>query len=66
MKRDLSLKKQVLENALKQLKVENQHKDKRLNDPKSKYFNNKAQFALDRLAFYMCDKWERLRQKLIF
>jgi len=53
------LKKKVERLALDQLKREGFDEDKRLHDKNDKYYNNKALFAMDRLAYYICYKCKK-------
>lgn len=53
------LKRDVEALAVKQLKIEALHNDKRLSEKGGKYFNNVSLFAMDRLAYYMCFKCQK-------
>jgi len=53
------LKAKVERMALAQLKREGFDEDKRLQEKGGKYYNNKALFAMDRLAYYICFKCKK-------
>jgi len=53
------LKNKVERMAIDQLKREGFDEDKRLHEKGGKYYNNKALFAMDRLAYYICYKCKK-------
>ena len=55
-KEHIKLKNDIIKMGIERLKFEELLNDPRLTNKESRYYNNVNQFALDRLAFYLCNK----------
>lgn len=49
----------IRKKAVDRLKVDGLDKDKRLHDPKDKFYNRPEEYALTRLSYYMCFKCKK-------
>lgn len=52
------LEEQISSMALERAKIEGIHKDKRLSNPDDEYYDNLQKYAMARLSYYTCHKWE--------